>query len=164
MHEKGELQFEELVEAYYAPLFRFAYSLTHAESSACDLVQETFVVWAQKGHQLQDASKVKTWLFTTLHRRFLQDKRRETRFVHVELGGAESELPVLQPELVSRLDSHLVVKMLGQVNPQFQAPVALVLFGGIFLQRNRRGAGSCRWELSNRASPVGLRELRNIVC
>jgi len=125
VHEKGELQFEKLVEAYYAPLFRFAYSLTHEESGACDLVQETFVVWAEKGHQLQDASKVKTWLFTTLHRRFLQNKRREIRFVHVEIEGAESELPVLHPESVSRLDSHMVVKLLSQVNPQFQAPVAL---------------------------------------
>lgn len=125
MHETGELQFENLVDAHYAALFRFAYSLTREESGACDLVQETFVVWAQKGHQLQDKTKVKTWLFTTLHRRFLQDKRRETRFVHVEIGGAEAELPVLQPEMVNRLDSHLVVKMLGQVSPQFQAPVAL---------------------------------------
>lgn len=125
MHEQGELKFEDLVEAYYGPLFRFAYSLTHEENGACDLVQETFVVWAEKGHQLQDSSKVKTWLFTTLHRRFLQDKRRETRFVHVELGDAEGELPALHPESAIRLDSHLVVKMLGQVNPQFQAPVAL---------------------------------------
>jgi RNA polymerase sigma factor (sigma-70 family) len=125
VHETGELQFEKLVDEYYAPLFRFAYSLTREENSACDLVQETFVIWAQKGHQLQDVTKVKTWLFTTLHRRFLQDKRRETRFVHVELGGAENELPVLQPDTVTGLDSRLVVKMLGQVNPQFQAPVAL---------------------------------------
>lgn len=125
MHEQGELNFEELVESYYGPLFRFAYSLTREENSACDLVQETFVIWAEKGHQLQDRSKVKTWLFTTLHRRFLQDKRRQTRFIHVELGDAEAELPVLQPELASKLDSHLVVKMLGQVTAQFQAPVAL---------------------------------------
>lgn len=125
VHDTGELQFEKLVEAYYGPLFRFAYSLTHEENGACDLVQETFAIWAQKGHQLQDASKVKTWLFTTLHRRFLQDKRRETRFVHVELDSAEPELPKLEPELVNRLDSHAVVKMLSQVNEAFQAPVAL---------------------------------------
>jgi RNA polymerase sigma-70 factor (ECF subfamily) len=125
VHDKGELQFEKLVETYYGPLFRFAYSLAHEESSACDLVQETFAVWAQKGHQLQDASKVKTWLFTTLHRRFLQDKRRETRFVHVELGSAEMELPKLEPQMVNSMDSHSVVKMLSQVNEAFQAPVAL---------------------------------------
>jgi RNA polymerase sigma-70 factor (ECF subfamily) len=125
VREKGDLQFEKLVEVYYGPLFRFAYSLTHEENSACDLVQETFVVWAEKGHQLQDASKVKTWLFTTLHRRFLQDKRRETRFLHVELGAAEPELPKLEPEMVGKIDSHAVVKMLAQVNESFQAPVAL---------------------------------------
>jgi RNA polymerase sigma-70 factor (ECF subfamily) len=121
----GDLQFEKLVEVYYGPLFRFAYSLTHEENGACDLVQETFAVWAQKGYQLQDATKVKTWLFTTLHRRFLQDKRREGKFVHVELGSAETELPTLQPEMVSHLDSQDVVKMLSKVNQAFQAPIAL---------------------------------------
>jgi RNA polymerase sigma factor (sigma-70 family) len=121
----GELQFEKLVEAFYSPLFRFAYSLTRDESSACDLVQGTFAVWAEKGHQLQDVSKVKTWLFTTLHRRFLQDKRRELRFVHVEIGSAEGELPAVQPDMVRRLDSRSVVAMLGHVNAAFQAPVAL---------------------------------------
>jgi RNA polymerase sigma-70 factor, ECF subfamily len=125
VRDTGELQFEKLVESYYGPLFRFAYSLTHEESSACDLVQETFAIWAEKGHQLQDASKVKTWLFTTLHRRFLQDKRRETRFVHVELGTAEADLPVLQPEMVSQIDGHSVVKLLSLINSSFQAPIAL---------------------------------------
>jgi RNA polymerase sigma factor (sigma-70 family) len=125
VHDAGDLQFEKLVEAYYGPLFRFAYSLTREENGACDLVQETFAIWARKGHQLHDASKVKTWLFTTLHRRFLQDKRRETRFVHVEIGSADNDLPVLQPEMVNRLDSHAVVKMLGRVNEVFQAPIAL---------------------------------------
>ena len=37
----------------------------------------------------------------------------------------KAELPVLQPGMVDKLDSHLVVNMLGRVNPQFQAPVAL---------------------------------------
>jgi RNA polymerase sigma-70 factor (ECF subfamily) len=56
---------------YYEPLYQFAFSLARDEADACDLTQQTFCIWAAKGHQLRDASKVKTWLFTTLHREFL---------------------------------------------------------------------------------------------
>src|SRR5947207_946372 len=79
-------QFEALVSAHYEALFRFALSLTRSESDACDLTQQTFYVWATKGHQLRNPSRVKPWLFTILHRAFLESRRRETRFSHHELG------------------------------------------------------------------------------
>ena len=63
--------FEGIVAQFYEPLYQFAFSLTRAEADACDLTQQTFYVWATKGHQLRDQTKVKTWLFTTLHRAFL---------------------------------------------------------------------------------------------
>src|SRR5437867_4227654 len=75
-------QFEAIVCEHYEPLFRFAISLTREESDARDLTQQTFYVWATKGHQLRDISKVKTWLFTTLHRTFLETRRRQLRFSH----------------------------------------------------------------------------------
>ena len=53
-----------LVDLYYGPLYRFALSLTRTETDACDLTQETFRIWATKGHQLQDRTRVKSWLFT----------------------------------------------------------------------------------------------------
>ena len=52
--------FEAIVSDYYEPLFRFAMSLTRSESDAGDLTQQTFYIWARKGHQLRDVSKVKT--------------------------------------------------------------------------------------------------------
>lgn len=121
----GELDFQDLVDAHYAPLYRFAMSLTRSESDAGDLVQETFLTWAAKGHQLRDLSKVKSWLFTTLHRRFLESQRRTTRFQHVQISETTEELPHIEPELVSRLDSQAVLALLGQVDSQFQAAVAL---------------------------------------
>jgi DNA-directed RNA polymerase specialized sigma24 family protein len=65
-------EFEKLVNLYYRDLYRFGLSLTGNEADACDLTQETFYTWATKGHQLKSPEKVKTWLFTTLHRQFLQ--------------------------------------------------------------------------------------------
>src|SRR6266536_2870886 len=60
------LNFERVVAQYYEPLYQFAFSLTRSEAEACDLTQQTFYVWATKGHQLREVAKVKTWLFTTL--------------------------------------------------------------------------------------------------
>ena len=117
--------FEGLVARYYEPLYQFAFSLTRSEADACDLTQQTFYVWATKGHQLREKEKVKTWLFTTLHRMFLESCRRRTRFPHRELESSDLELPVIQPGEISRLDTAYVVAALGRVDETFQAPVAL---------------------------------------
>jgi len=121
----GDVDFEGLVNLHYASLYRFALSLTRKESEAADLTQQTFYVWASKGHQLEDASKVKSWLFTTLYREFLQSRRRETRFVHEELEEASAALPVVEPMAVQQLEAHDVVQLLGRLDETFQAPLAL---------------------------------------
>ena len=119
------LDFESLVAVYYEPLYQFAFSLTRDEADACDLVQQTFCIWANKGHQLRDITKVKTWLFTTLHREFLGARRKLVRFPQVELENAEAELPVVSPPTGSRLDSAQVLALLAQLDEVYQAPVAL---------------------------------------
>ena len=118
--------FEGLVEQYYRSLYSFAQSLTGVEAEACDLTQQTFYIWARKGHQLRDTSKVKTWLFTTLHREFLRTKRRSRRFPHQELNETEQELPLVEPVMVNQLDAEDVVAALGQVNELYRS--ALTLF------------------------------------
>jgi RNA polymerase sigma-70 factor, ECF subfamily len=118
-------QFEAIVGEHYEPLFRFAMSLTRTEPDACDLTQETFRVWATRGHQLRDISKVKAWLFTTLHRAFLQTLRRQIRFPHLELEESLKHLPALTPELTGELDSTQVLAALARVDEVFQAAVTL---------------------------------------
>lgn len=117
--------FEGLVARFYEPLYQFAFSLTRSEADACDLTQQTFYVWATKGHQLRDSDKVKTWLFTTLHRQFLESRRRQSRFPHQDLEAAEFELPIIEPQAISQLDTAKALATLGRVDESFQAPVAL---------------------------------------
>ena len=117
--------FEKLVGDYYQSLYQFAYSLTRDESGACDLVQQTYCVWAVKGGQLRDGSKVKSWLFTTLYREFLGSLRRQTRFPHLDLESAQAELPVVEPGASSRLDTDRLLAVLAGLDEAHQAPVAL---------------------------------------
>lgn len=122
---EGEADFASLVDRHYGALYRFALSLARTESDAGDLVQEAFRIWAEKGRQLQDPTKAKSWLFTTLHRNFLKRQQRLTRFPEVELGAADPELPVVSMAVVERLDARLAMDCLGQLESQFRAPLAL---------------------------------------
>src|SRR5947208_1164233 len=117
--------FEAIVNEHYEPLYRFAMSLTRAESDARDLTQHTFYIWATKGHQLRDRTKVKTWLFTTLHRAFLEARRRQTRFPHHQLEEVSEQLPAFCPELANHLDASQVLSALARVDEVYQAAVAL---------------------------------------
>jgi RNA polymerase sigma factor (sigma-70 family) len=119
------VNFENLVASYYQPLYQFAFSLTRDEPNACDLVQQTFCIWANKGHQLRDTTQVKTWLFTTLYRGFLSARRKETRFPHVELEDATSELPTVPSATINRLDTAQMLAALSQLDEMYQEPVAL---------------------------------------
>jgi RNA polymerase sigma-70 factor (ECF subfamily) len=121
----AEWNFETLVDRYYGALYRFALSLTQQESDAADLTQQTFQVWALKGHQLRDRSKAKTWLFTTLHRQFLETQRKAVRFPHYDLDESGHELPVVAPQSVHSMDAAALLDALGQIDPAYRAAVAL---------------------------------------
>jgi RNA polymerase sigma-70 factor (ECF subfamily) len=117
--------FDSVVTDYYQPLYRFAFSLTHAEADACDLTQQTFYVWATKGHQVRDHSKTRSWLFTTMHRAFLQSRRREIRFPHRELLEADADEMLVDPVSAAALDSARVLEALGRLDEHYRAAVAL---------------------------------------
>ncbi len=118
--------FTQLVDAHYGALYRFALSLARCEADACDLVQQTFYIWATKGAALRDAAKAKTWLFTTLYREFLRGRRRDVRIMAIEdLSPEEQELPAESIDYVRRLDGVQVVEMLQQVDEVFRAPLTL---------------------------------------
>lgn len=120
-----DADFEKVVDLYYAALYRFALSLSGHESDAADLTQQTFYVWAVKREQIRDSSKVKSWLFTTLHRQFLQKAARITRFPEVGLEQSEPDLPDVPTEAVVRADSSGVVEALRKIDPAFRDAVAL---------------------------------------
>ncbi|MCC5022349.1 MAG: RNA polymerase sigma factor [Candidatus Synoicihabitans palmerolidicus] len=87
--------FTQLVDAHYTPLYRFALSLARREADACDLVQQTFFIWAKSGHQLRETGKAKTWLFTTLYQEFLRGRRRDLRSQAIEdLPPSAQDVPI----------------------------------------------------------------------
>jgi len=118
-------EFEQLVDAHYQALYRFAYSLAKNPDGASDLVQQTFCIWAQKGHQLKDRSKAKTWLFTTLFREHLSLARRGARYADGDMDEMERQLPAHEDDSGRRLDGKHAVYLLGELDENFRAPLTL---------------------------------------
>ena len=118
------IDFQRLVDRHYAPLYRFALSLSKSEADAADLTQQTFFLWASKGNQLRDRSKARSWLFTTLYREFLSRHRHEVRFPKIELDDVHEEEMSNSPS-VNAFDSATALQALREVEEPFRAPLTL---------------------------------------
>lgn len=119
------MNFKSLVDAHYAALYRFAFTLAKNEHEAADLTQQTFAVFAEKGNTLRDPSKVKSWLFTTLYREFLRGRKRERRIDYRESEVLELEAPTVAPDLIRAMDAKQALQALQELDPLFRAPLVL---------------------------------------
>ena len=117
--------FEEVVKAQYEPLYRFAFSLIQREADARDLTQDAFAQLGRKAHQIQDKAKLKSWLFTTLYRAFVDSHRWKTRHPHVEAGDEVSEMPATIPDAGVNVDAAAAVEALQEVPEVFRVPLTL---------------------------------------
>ena len=117
--------FQELVERHYAGLYRFAFSLTRDESAAADLTQQTFLIWARKGHQLKEAGRAGTWLFTTLHREFQRQRRRTETLAETLLDEGVLEIPTPAPDAIRELDASLVQEAMLELADQHRVVLSL---------------------------------------
>jgi RNA polymerase sigma-70 factor (ECF subfamily) len=118
--------FEEAVNAYYEPLFRFALGLSRSEADAADLTQRAYERFATKSGALRDKAKTKTWLFTTLYRDFLQGKRHSTRFPEAAWDETIDATIVELPRADVATDANAAVAALHGLEEPFRS--ALVLF------------------------------------
>lgn len=117
--------FNEIVRLWYDPLYRFAYSLCHNPDDALDLTQDAFQKLARKSDSIRDGNKIKSWLFSVLHREFIDIYRHERRFPKTSL-----ELVTLpqDPDAASPgegLDAAEALRCLQQLDPRFRAPLVL---------------------------------------
>ena len=120
-----ELDYENIVALYHHDLYRFAYSLAGNPDDACELTQESYYRLLSNEGQLRDPAKIKPWLFTTLYRVFLSQKKRSARFPHLTIASVEHELPVLTPQMVNEMDGLLVMEALYEIDEHHRTPLTL---------------------------------------
>lgn len=118
------IEFRQLVDDYYESLYRFAWSLAKNPDDAADLTQQTFAIFAKKGHTLRDTSKVKSWLFTSLYREFLRQRRKDANATFVEPEIIEATASEACTAAITA-DSHSAVAALQALPDVYREPLTL---------------------------------------
>jgi len=118
--------FEDSVREWYSPLYRFAVSLCRDPEDAADLTQNAFYKLATKGSVISQPTKIKSWLFSVVHREFIDEyrknKRRQSTSLELvpepkaETGGTSNE---------SRMDSQRLLRALDYLEDKYRLPLTL---------------------------------------
>ncbi|MGB0895749.1 MAG: sigma-70 family RNA polymerase sigma factor [Flavobacteriaceae bacterium] len=83
----------ELWRNYHTDVFRFIFSRVKNEQVTHDLTQETFIKAHVNLHKLQDASKVKSWMFAIARNTTLDYFRQNHNTVDVNAFDLVDDLP-----------------------------------------------------------------------
>ena len=122
--------FEQVVDAHYADLYRFAFGLSRTADDACDLTQQTFAIFAQKGDDIRDPARRKSWLFTTLYREFLRHNARSARVVSMEESDLEGLAQAAPSGIEYAADQAGLLEALTSLEDSQRAVVTLFYLDG----------------------------------
>ncbi len=122
--------YEEIVEQWYQPLFRFAAGLSN-QTDAADLTQATFETLLKKGSGIRDRSKVKPWLFTTLYRLFLQQVRRGSKWTHIDIHDPNLALQAPAGDVGQNTDREAILNALALLDKKYRAPLVMFYLGDL---------------------------------
>jgi RNA polymerase sigma-70 factor (ECF subfamily) len=118
---------EELVDAYYVPLYRYAYRLTGSGADAEDLTQEAFCKAQPKLCQLRDPACAKPWLFRILRNAYLH-KVRAAKSHHCASLEDMSEVPERPPDSGALVEPEKLQEALNELPEVFRTPIILYYF------------------------------------
>ena len=121
-------RYESLVGALYQDVYRYAYWICKSQPMAEDLVQETFLRAWRSLDSLQNDGAAKAWLFTILRR---ENARQYERYRPELVDIEDQQLPEARDqEPDSRVDSELLHKAIGRLEPEYGEPLMLQVVGG----------------------------------
>jgi RNA polymerase sigma-70 factor (ECF subfamily) len=118
---------QELVDAHYVSLYRYAYRLTGSSVDAEDLTQDTFYKAQLNLGQLRDPDRARPWLFCILRNAYLHRARSAKAQPCVPLDGI-GDLPEPPPEPLPEIDQEQLQQALQELPEVFRTPIILYYF------------------------------------
>ncbi len=124
----AQSQFDALVTAHSADMFRYAYWLARERATAEDLVQEAFLRAWKSLHKLKETKAAKAWLVTILRREFLRNRGRYQLeitgdFDLAEMAGGRGEYDTSTEAFVLR-------RALAGLAEEYREPLVLQVLHG----------------------------------
>lgn len=110
---------------HYQSLYRFALSLSKQPHDAEDLVHQTYLQWMKHRDAIRNQDKIKSWLFTTLHREFLHGLKNKARQTPIENEQLDHVAGRPAPDAGKKLDGERAMALLQQVPEPYRASLSL---------------------------------------
>ncbi len=89
----SEPQIEQLVDAHYAELYKYAYRLVGNGADAADITQQTFLNAQRNLGSLRDSTKARGWLYAILRNTFFKLRRKKNPTAAASLDLEVDSLP-----------------------------------------------------------------------
>ena len=119
-----------LYDSFGAPAYRLALRVVGEPGLAEDAVQEAFLaVWRTAGAYRAERGSVATWIFTLVHRRAVDIRRREWRRRSEPLNEM-ADLMEVSPD-ADAIDRDRVRAALARLDPRERDVIALAYYGGL---------------------------------
>jgi RNA polymerase sigma-70 factor (ECF subfamily) len=119
---------QTIADQWYAPLYRFALSLCRNPDDALDLTQSAFYKLATKYDQIRDPSKTKSWLFSVVHRAYIDQYRHSNRFPKTTIDAVPEPVETSTERPGDSADAEVLLEKLAELDERFRAPLTLFYF------------------------------------
>lgn len=121
----GQHQFEQMVRAFSADLYRYAIRLCRDRFDAEDLLQEAFARAWKAWPELRDLTATKAWIFTILR------NEHARRFARKRLSVVDDEFDESEiPSATSSTAGLEIEQLLGMLPLSYREPLLLQVLGG----------------------------------
>ena len=105
-----------IYDRHGSSLFDTAAAMTGSRDDAADMVQDVFVIAAERLGQLRDPSRLRPWLFAILRNEVFRRSRRRSRSVVTDFSAPEREVMVpTSPPESERVDDELDAAELAEL-------------------------------------------------
>ncbi|PIV33211.1 MAG: RNA polymerase subunit sigma [Lysobacterales bacterium CG02_land_8_20_14_3_00_62_12] len=134
-------QFDALVRATSAELYRFGYWLCGNEALAHDLVQETYLRAWRSMDDLRDTKAAKAWLVTILRREHarLYERKGPTSFEQID-DLEIADFDGLSPDQAG--EDSVVRRAIAALDAKYREPLLLQVLGGLTCEEIASQLGS----------------------
>ncbi len=115
---------------HYQNLYAFAMHLSTNEADAKDLTQHTFYKLAERVDKMHDFSRIKSWLYSTLYRRFIDIRRKDKRITWVDPQQTDAQQTAEEAVSHSSIDHQTALQHLMSLDEHLRAPLSLYYLEG----------------------------------